>query len=201
MIHQGEFRDGTHISKSRKEGGELTASAVVSTEVLEQPGMFDASISQSVETMNGRPLYDSIRDRHSNFFLHHVSMSPVPSDIPETLKEEEDEDQADGEDEEKPTIEVVKPRARTATILQEVFDVKLLTEDNIVRVTCPKPAQLKVLLSELQVNTGLQEECCKVEYYNNDSGEIVQIQTQKQLEYYLQMGKKTQLCLSRPTVA
>jgi len=72
----------------------------------------------------------------------------------------------------------------------EVFDVKLPTEA-IVQVSCPKPAQLKVLLSELQVRTGLQEEHCKVEYYNNDSGEIVQIQTQKQLDCYHELIHKS----------
>ena len=76
----------------------------------------------------------------------------------------------------------------------EVFDVKLPTEA-IVQVSCPKPAQLKVLLSELQVKTGLQEEHFKVEYYNSHSGKIVQMQTQKQLDCYLQTAKKVQLCL------
>ena len=189
MIHQGEFRDGTHIIKSRKEEGELMASAIASTEVLEQPGMFDTSISQNAETVNGRPMFDSIRDRSTNFFHNPTSMSPVP-DVLEPLDEVLEEE---------PTIEVVKPRARTATILQEVFDVKSPTED-IIRVTCPKPAQLKVLLSELQVNSGLPEEHCKVEYYNSDSGETVQVQTQKQLECYLRMAKKMQLCFSTPTV-
>ena len=133
--------------------------------------------------------------KHTAFFHQNVSMSPVPN---ETLEER---NEVEENDEEKSTIEVVKAQAQTDTILQEVFDVKSLSEDNIVRVSCPKPAQLKVLLSELQVNTGLQEEHCKVEYYNSDSGEIVQIQTQKQLDCYLQMAKKVQLCLSRSTVA
>jgi len=164
---------------------------VVSTE---QPGMFNATISESFETVNGRPLYNSLCDRHTAFHQN-VSISPVPN---ETLEER---NEVEENDEEKSTIEVVKAQARTDTILQEVFDVKLLSGDNVVRVSCPKPAQLKVLLSELQVNTGLQEKHCKVEYYNSDSGEIVQIQTQKQLDCYLQMAKKMQLCLSRSTVA
>jgi len=56
MISEGEFRDGiTSASPGRKAG---SSRPVVSTELLEQSaaGMFNASISQSFETMNGRPL-------------------------------------------------------------------------------------------------------------------------------------------------
>ena len=115
-------------------------------------------------------------------------MSPVQDT--ETTQEAADEQETN-------PVHIVKLQVRTRETLQETFDIKLPTED-IVRLSCPKPPKLKVLLSEFQVNTGLDEDQCKIEYYKGEghSRECIQIQTQEQLEQYLQTENRPQLHLS-----
>ena len=192
MIFEGEFKDGTHISKTSKDSVDLVSSTMVNAEGVEHTGMFDTSVSLSIETHNGPKVFDSIRERRTNFMTQHLSTSPV-HDVPEIIQESQDEP-------EEPPVQIVKPRTRTSTMHQEIFDVQLPSND-IVRVTCPKPAKLKVLLSELQVNSGLEEDRCKIEYCKGeeDSGERIQIQTQEQLDQYLQLLNKPKLFLPRST--
>ena len=90
-----------------------------------------------------------------------------------------------------------KPLITMATILEERFDVKL-GENTSVLVSCPKPVQLNVFLSEVQVNAGIPQEQCNVEYQQSDSGECVKIKTQNQLENYLKLENRPQLFLSKP---
>ena len=118
-------------------------------------------------------------------------MNPV-QDNPETVRETPNI-QA------KNSVQIVKPQTYTAGISQETLDVKLPSND-LVRISCPKPAKLGQVLSELQVNSGLDEDQCKIKYYKgDDSRECIQIQTQEQLDQYLQMENRPQLYLSRCT--
>ena len=192
VILDEEFKDGTHIiPKAMKDPGSLVASTMVNTEGEEHTGMFDTSVSLNLETHNGPRVYDSIRERRTNFMTQRVSTSPVHA-VQEVIQESQDEPK-------EPPVQIVKPRTRTSTNMQETFDVQLPSND-IVRLSCPKPAKLKVLLSELQVNSGLDEDRCKIEYCKEeeDSEERILIQTQEQLDQYLQLLNKPKLFLSRP---
>ena len=88
----------------------------------------------------------------------------------------------------------------TLTVSCERFDVKLPPipgeEDTSVRVTCPKPLQLKDLLSQLQTNGNVPESKCKIEYRDSGSGECIKIVTQKELEVYMKLDNRPQLFLS-----
>lgn len=95
-------------------------------------------------------------------------------------------------------VQIVKPQTYMAGLSQEMLDVKLPSND-LVRISCPKPAKLGHVLSELQVNSGLDEDQCKIKYYKGDSRECIQIQTQEQLDHYLQTENRPQLYLSRST--
>ena len=117
-------------------------------------------------------------------------MNPV-QDNPETVQETPNI-QA------KNPVQIVKPQTYMAGISQETLDVKLPSND-LVRISCPKPAKLGHVLSELQVNSGLDEDQCKIKYYKGDSSECIQIQTQEHLDQYLQMENRPQLYLSRST--
>ena len=92
-------------------------------------------------------------------------------------------------------VQIVKPQTYMAGASQVMLDVKLPSND-IVRVSCPKPAKLGNVLSELQVNSGLDEDQCKIKYFKGDSRECIQIQTQEQLDQYLQIENRPQLYLS-----
>ena len=99
-----------------------------------------------------------------------------------------------------PLQPAILSRTRTSTINCDVFDVKIAAlpgeEDTVVRVTCPRPSQLKVLLSELETNGGIAQEMCKIEYYNNFTKERMKITTQKELEVYLNIANRPQLFLA-----
>ncbi len=69
----------------------------------------------------------------------------------------------------------------------------------VVCVACPRPPQLKVLLSELQVNASLSDTECRLEYEKRP-GEVVRVSSQKQLEAYLVLPNRPKLFLARPPV-
>jgi hypothetical protein len=91
-------------------------------------------------------------------------------------------------------------RTPTSTIDCDVFDVNISTlsgeEDTSVRVTCPKPTQLKVLLSELETNGDIPQSKCKIKYHDNLTNERIKVNTQKDLEAYLTLQNRPQLFLS-----
>ena len=86
------------------------------------------------------------------------------------------------------------------TVTCERFDVILPPipgeENTSVQVTCPKPVQLKYLLSQLQTNGNIPKSKCKIEYHDGGSGECIKIVTQKKLEVYMKLDKRPQLSLS-----
>ena len=218
MIIRGEFKDGTHIKKGTTDT-DLTLSEFDESQPLESPmdsfkepyipespagyeltvGSYTDSFqtNQTEYTMGGK--YDSLRNRTLLFSQpggrdtatnNTTGTSPITGEGASFI-------------EELPELEVgldleiaTVPRMRTATIVQEVFDIRIPETDNTVRVLCPKPAKLKVILSELQVNAGIPEDDCRLEYRKSDSGEVVKISKQEHLERYLKLGNKPQLLLS-----
>ena len=189
MIQQGEFKDGTHIIQQKGvRDGELSASNMTSSREDSQVPDISLSVSGSQQRFD----FDSLRENTSVFSQPSLSLTGSEAISPITEEPEELE--------EPPPVTIIqKPRARTATILHEAFDIRLPGPDNTtVRVSCPKPASLKVLLSELQMNSDLPEELCRVEYRLSDSGECVHIRTQKQLDTYVFLENKPQLFLSKP---
>ena len=92
--------------------------------------------------------------------------------------------------------DILFPHTRTSTVDCDIFDVRLPgEEDTVIRVTCPKPAQLKVLLSELEVNGNIDQSRCKVEYHNSVTKERIKVITQKDLDAYLNLENRPQLFL------
>ena len=65
-----------------------------------------------------------------------------------------------------------------------------------MRVSCPKPSQLKTLLMELHTNGDIPERKCKIEYRDSDSGESIKIMTQQELDAYMKLDHRPQLFLS-----
>ena len=200
MILQGEFKDGTHIKLQKgAKDGELSGSNVTqSSEPSREDSLLTPAAEMSLSVTDSLPQqqrfdYDSLRD---NTVVFSQPLYPGESGTgsltcsPITEEPEEPEE---------PPMPIIKPRARTATILHETFDISLTGHNNtLVRVSCPKPAALKVLLSELQMNSDLPEEQCQVEYRLSDSGECLPIRTQKQLDTYLHLENRPQLFLSKP---
>ncbi len=83
---------------------------------------------------------------------------------------------------------------------KEVFEIDLPGPDplstQVVCVTCPKPPQLKVLLSELQVNASLSESECRLEF-ERQPGEASRLQSQNELESYLALPSRPRLYVAR----
>ena len=111
--------------------------------------------------------------------------------------------QSPGSPEPTPIIPHIQPdimfpsRPHTSTLLHDTFDVKLPgQEDTSVRVSCPKPSQLKTLLAELHTNGDTPESKCKIEYRDSDSGERIKIVTQQELDAYMKLENRQQLFLS-----
>ena len=200
MIHNGEFKDGTHISKvvHNRDSAEKTPmpdSTPYSPDLEAQPNLDYLSTSvpdakpQPTMTMGGSvPSYieqDSIRRQTPNFFesQKHPEMCEI--------------------DEERLATGDKLSRGRTLTVTgitptvdsKEVFEIMLPGSGQIVRIMCPKPVKLKVLLSELQVNASLSDSECRLEYVKT-TGQIIKVASQKQLEAYMDLIEKPTLSVA-----
>ena len=198
-IHQGEFRDGTHI-KSAPTGESAEASAspeIAYTPDREaQPLELSQSFRDNSYTMHNPSLRtDSLRNRNTNFFTEgSTGRTTGGSTLPPTIKEENEVD----EDEKSPSPTmpeiVVTPRTRSVTSVADTFNIKLPDTEQLILIRCPKPAKLKVLLSEVQVTVAQDD--CRLEFYKD--GKPCKLQTQEHLDEYLRMPNKPQLCVARP---
>ncbi len=188
MINQGEFLDGTHIMQKSRETAvsDLTTSSLSTDTQLSN----DFSMS-SVGTEAFGPSYDS--REHTIQFSQGLTQDPLSLGLGDATGEL---NSPSPETEEPPKL--VRPRARTTTIIHDIFDIQLPDSNTTVRASCPKPVTLKVLLSELQVNGDIPQEHCHVEYRLSDSGERIMIKSQKQLESYLKLENRPQLFLTKP---
>ena len=209
-IRDGEFVDGTHILKLSRPDDisftqpSLTESEIYTPDLDAQPyhdANFDTSQSDLEGSITGLSTFgvDSIRQGESNFFTDpgtNTSLSQTP-----TIAEEGSFDSDFGV----PIINSVEPggmRQRTTTIVSSsvlgatdaVFEVKLLPTEQIIRITCPSPPQLKVVLSELQVNASISEENCRLVYIVGEKE--VRLKTQEQFNKYLAYEQNPQLWLS-----
>ncbi len=221
-IRDGEFVDGTHILKiSQPEDISFVQESSTATpevyihdldaqpyhdstyDTPEQPNT--DSLSYGHSTSIG--LDNSLRHRDTNFFVTDSTPSrrtgfPTTSTTPTISEEGGNFDSGYNG----PIINVLS-RQRTATIVSssvsgstnEVFEVKLLdsqidTEQlpRSIRITCPIPPQLKVVLSQLQINASVSEDDCKLVYYSADGKEI-RLRTQEQFNKYLQFERSSQL--------
>ena len=75
-----------------------------------------------------------------------------------------------------------------------VIEVKLLSSKRMIRITCPSPPQLKVVLNELQVNASLTEENCSLVYFVGEKE--LRLETQEEFSEYFALEHKPQLWLS-----
>ena len=75
-----------------------------------------------------------------------------------------------------------------------VIEVKLLSSERIIRITCPSPPQLKVVLSKLQVNASVGEESCRLVYFVGEKE--LRLETQEEFSEYFALEYKPQLWLS-----
>ena len=199
MLHNGEFKDGTHINKVTQSGGEGAEKAAYqdstpyTPDLNAQPNMEYMSTSlpktsPDTYTMGGsNPITtstftpnDSLRMHTKNFFTetHHNSGEKESPEI---------------EDELLAGNMLTRDRTHTVTAVTSaddkvLFEVVLPSPESaqVVCVACPKPPQLKVLLSEVQVNASLSQAECRLEYEKRP-GEVAKLTTQKQLEVYLQL--------------
>ena len=181
MIREGEFVDGTHILKEplRPEDisfsqTSLTESEVYTPDLNAQP-YHDANYDNTYDITN------SIHQRDSNFF---------------TIPEESGFDSDYG-------VQIINTiRPRTTTIVSSsvsggssvVLKVKVSSTEQIIRITCPSPPQLRVVLSELQVNASVSEDNCRLVYFVGDKE--VRLKSQEQFDRYLVQEQKPQLWLS-----
>ena len=138
---------------------------------------------------------DSLRNRNTNFFTEgSTGRTTGGSTLPPTIKEENEVD----EDEKSPSPTmpeiVVTPRTRSVTSVADTFNIKLPDTEQLILIRCPKPAKLKVLLSEVQVTVAQDD--CRLEFYKD--GKPCKLQTQEHLDEYLRMPNKPQLCVARP---
>jgi len=197
IIHNGEFVDGTCVSLSAggnsddKYDASLAAENIAYTPDFEaQPisNYFTSMAKADTLDMGGTHPVDSLRLNTSNFFTENQRR---PTDTEPSLPVQEEEERSTGH---------VFSRIRTRTVTaassnSQVFEILLMGSSQTVRLTCPKPVSLKILLTELQDNTSLGDTECKLEY-NKSTGEHVKLQTQKQLEQYLNLPSKPQLFVS-----
>ena len=206
MIANGEFKDGTHISKTK------TADTPYTPDLDATPNLdvsYSVNLSEPVaenlaeSPSMGGTKYNSLRARNTNFFTQNTqktadsTISTGSSGIPSSIPEEVGMFEPDIEPE---NLQFVRPRTRTATVIADVFTIKLPSIDpnspeQTVRLAIPKPVKLKVLLSELQVNACIDEDNCRLEYYLSEV-EKVRIYAQQDLDKYLCLSHKPELMLA-----
>ena len=230
MIHNGDFKDGTHINKAPQggEGGEKASYGDVipyTPDLDAQPNLdyLDSSLSKGAGIGGGAGMgggsggvygpetytmgganptnfaegnLDSLRADSKNFFTQNTTGGTQK--LPVEVSEVSEEGLATGR-------QLSRDRTLTVTTTphthgKEMFEIILPgpepESEQVVCVTCPRPPQLKVLLSELQVNASLSEGDCKLEYQRR-SGEFVKLNSQKQLEAYLALPTKPKLFVAR----
>ena len=201
IIHNGEFLDGTCVSKStvgEEQVGDTFDTSVAmdsmpyTPEVETQPisNYFTSSTAPNTLDMGGTHPVDSLRLNTSNFFSEN-QQRPTTTEPSLPIQEEEEKSTGHG-------ISRIRTLTVTATNQsKQVFEILLPGSSQTVRVSCPKPPTLKVLLSELQDNTSLSDGECRLEYAKAP-GEFVKILSQKHLDQYMNLPNKPQLFVSTP---
>ena len=182
MIQRGEFDDGTNLFHRRE-----IDSSQETYYSKHQDNQQGSSSSEGARLQEPRSLvHDSLR--HDTIMLTQRRDQENPEGGSPTIPDD------------LPSMEQIHVQSPVHSIPYETasFEIRLLgPEDSTsMRVTCPKPVTLKVLLSKLQEDVDIPEEQCMIEYRQSDSGECVPVYTQEQLEVYLQLENTPQLCLS-----
>ena len=209
MIHQGEFRDGTHI-KSSPSADSSDASAAydnVAYTLDRDAQPFDLSelLSDSLKMggNNSALQTDSLRNRNSNFFETHRSADDSTHSSVSTIDENENSQSLilpdiipaiTGISSTQPEISGLPLRTRAQACIMESINVRLPESDQVMVIRCKKPVKFNVLLSEVEVTVA--QENCQLEFTKD--GRLYKLQTQEQLEEYLKIPQKPQLCVVRP---
>ena len=195
IIHQGQFRDGTHI-KSAPSGDSADASVsydniAYTLDKEAQPLELSQSFIDSLTVDNLSLRTDSLRNRNTNFFTDDRSTATIGR--PSTITKEGDEGEKSPSPTMVPEVHVVPICARTTTTVEETFNVKLPDSEQTILVRCDKPVKLQVLLSEVQVTVAQDD--CRLEYYKD--GKMCKLTTQEQLDEYLRLSpRRPQLCVA-----
>ena len=215
VIKDGQFRDGTciihkpqaplDVTQSTLNASDLQAQSSFDVECSSLPEQLEPTVTRQVEPTVTRRLsslgsisvYDGIARYRDSFGNASVPKGLIPtvgsfSAIP-TIPEEQFEDAPD------------VSRKRSTTIINssvdsgdEVFEINLTGTDQMVRIACPNPPQLKVVISELEVNTSMNPVDIKLIYHKNGT-DVVRIHSQDDFDKYLALVPKPQLFLS-PTL-
>ena len=176
MIHQGQFQDGTHIKSAPSNDSAYRIAYTPATEV--QALEFSQSFRDCLTTNLART--DSLRNRNTNFFTegNTAELNPSPTNKEDIMT---------------PEVHIQSVRPRATTTVEETFNVWLpdTQQKILVRPRCEKPVSLQVLLSEVQVT--IAQDDCKLEYFRD--GKSCKLQTQEQLDEYLRLPKRPQLCV------
>ena len=193
MIHQGQFRDGTHLRSTPS--GESTEAVTLYDNIAYTPDRdaqpLELSLSLTESSMNSART-DSLRNRNTNVFTE-GSITTVDTNRSTDYEE-------GGEEEVKTPSPTITPelhnviqsaRPRATTIVVEFFNVKLPDSEQTIVVRCDKPVKHNVLLSEIQVTVATEN--FRLEYYQE--GRLYKLQTQEELEEYLRHPPpRPQLC-------
>ena len=190
-IHQGQFRDGTHIkSTPLAESAEAVTpydNIVYTPDRDAQP--LELSLSQRESFSMNPARIDSLKKRNTNFFSDSGRTTAI-TDQPSIITEEEGEVKTNCPMTPELHIQSVCPQ--TTTTVMESFSVKLPDSKQTIVVRCDKPVKLQVLLSEVQVTVATEN--CRLEYYWE--GRLYKLQTQNQLDKYLRLPpQRPQLCV------
>ena len=216
MIHQGEFRDGTHIKSSPSaDSGDASAAyenVAYTPDRDAQPFELSESFRDSLTMGGNNPALrtDSLRNRNSNFFETHRSTATGETGrgtrtSVSTIKEEDENEISQsltmpeivpaitGISSTQPEVSGVS-RTRAPTCIMESINVRLPESEQVMVIRCEKPVKFKALLSEVEVTVA--QENCRLEFTKD--GRLYKLQTQEQLEEYLKIPQKPQLCVVRP---
>ena len=213
MIHSGDFKDGTFINKAPQSGEETESTygeiPPYTPDTDAQPDL-SSSFSREVDSrvpLGGRKeggsgeletfimggpsptTLDSLRADHTNSFTLSTSCGSIQ-------KLPVEEELSTGQHLSRRKTLIITP-STPFTHEKEMFEIILPGPEStqVVCVACPRPPQLKVLLSELQVNTSFEGEC-RLEYERRP-GDIVKLSSQKRLEVYLALPTRPKLFVAR----
>ena len=171
VIEKGEFKDGTYLIEGRAYIGAATADLPDTSGYASVTETVPVSIVSMTATMDRRAggLDTELGPSEQ------VTLTPVSEE---------------GVDE----SEEYTPMRIAHYSNMETLDVKLPPDGSrCVPVSCPKPAQLSVLLSELEANAGLAKNSHVIMYYPHNASAVVQLRSQEDLDVFL-------LFKSRPTL-
>ena len=206
IIQEGQFVDGTNILQRDASESDDSDTIVYEPDLNAKPYQDTNYETETVSTESDTTFSDLTRSTVLTCTRSRDVSNPTPSSNFSSdylASEEEVRPEIETSDYLDPFVSGSTFRPRTTTIVSKsrrvstdaVFEIKLHSTKQTVRITCPSPPQLTVLLRKLLADASANENDSKLVYYT-DTDKEMEIKSQEHFKKYLMFENKPQLWLA-----